>query len=70
MEAAAAQGFSSVALGEAEAFEWNYFSHRDAGLGDLQGNDVTAVHGYATLCILFAKSRPEVAGGRGFPSVR
>jgi hypothetical protein len=25
--------------------------------------------GYATFCILLAKSRPEVGGGRGFPSL-
>ena len=24
---------------------------------------------YATFCILFAKSRPEVAGGKGLPSL-
>ena len=28
------------------------------------------VGGYATFCILLAKSRPEVGGGRGFPSFR
>lgn len=70
MEAAAAQGFSAVAFGEAGAFKWNYFSHKDIDLGNLHGSGVTAAHSYATLCILFAKSRPEVAGGSGFPSVR
>ncbi len=30
--------------------------------------DVVLLYPYATLCILLAKSRPEVGGGRGFPS--
>jgi hypothetical protein len=29
-----------------------------------------ALRGYATFCILFAKSRPDVGGGRAFPSWR
>jgi hypothetical protein len=28
-----------------------------------------ATHPYATFCILFAKSRPDVGGGRGLPSL-
>lgn len=28
----------------------------------------TRTRGYATFCILFAKSRPDVGGGRGLPS--
>ena len=69
MEAAAAQSFAAMALGEAGTFEWNHFTHRDTGLGDLHGDDVTVVHGYVTFYILFANSRPEAAGVAILPCV-
>src|SRR6266581_9108290 len=41
---------------------------RDAPAGRGAGAGEVSVTAYATFCILLAKSRPDVGGGRGFPS--
>ena len=61
-----ARGMSAWLVIEAKPADVSHFVHSDK----VQHSPPSApARGYATFCILFAKSRPEVAGGRGLPSL-